>query len=59
MTTILNTVFCSTAPQTPMTRRILYASNQDPKPSVTYHPTAVGEEFLYRIGVVFGIGSNA
>jgi hypothetical protein len=36
---------------------VLYLSNQDPKPSVIYHPTVLGEEFLYRIGVVFGIGS--
>jgi hypothetical protein len=38
-----------------LARRILYLSNQDPKPSVTYHPTAVGEELLYRVGAVFGI----
>ena len=42
-----------------LARGILYLSNQDPNPSVTYHPTTVGEEFLFRIGAVFGIGPNA
>lgn len=40
-------------------RGIFYASNQELHPSITYHPTAVGEEFLFRIGVIFGIGPHA
>ena len=35
---------------------ILYLSNQSTEPAVIYHPTVVGEDFLYRIGAVFGIG---
>lgn len=53
----LPTIVALRTNQPAMAWRILYASNQDLKPSVIYHPTVVGEEFLYRIGVVFGIGS--
>jgi len=51
----LPTIVALRSKQPENARGIFYLSNQDPHPIVTYHPTAVGEEFLYRIGAVFGI----
>jgi hypothetical protein len=55
----LPTIMALRTNQPEKARGIFYASNQDPHPSITYRPTAVGEEFLFRIGAIFGIGPNA
>jgi hypothetical protein len=38
--------------------RILYLSNQESKPSVIYHPTVIGVDFLDKIGATVQVGAR-